>query len=301
MPVNEYAALIDGPPALVAILTEPPEGAPSDEKPAVILLNAGLVHRVGPNRLYVHLARRLAAQGFPAVRFDHSAVGDSPARTDSMPFGESSILETQQVMDWAHRRSGAARFCLMGLCSGAVTAFRTACRDRRVAGAALLNARGLGGETGWIGHVENRWQAREYVRKLFTKKGIWKVATGRAPYARALEVARKRYKDVVRGAARASGTAAAVGSEMQALIERGVRLLWLSSAEDSSREYFKLITSGRLAHLRSRDRLRCVTVGRSNHTFDNLDVQAQVLDGIENWALEGWPAPAHSRGERSGK
>jgi hypothetical protein len=47
--------------------------------PAVmfVLLNAGAVHRQGPFRLYVHLARRLAALGFSCVRFDQPGIGDS--------------------------------------------------------------------------------------------------------------------------------------------------------------------------------------------------------------------------------
>ena len=51
---------------LVSILTRPDGGA--GDRPAVIFLNAGVLHRVGPHRLHVTLARRLAARGLPALR-----------------------------------------------------------------------------------------------------------------------------------------------------------------------------------------------------------------------------------------
>jgi len=64
---------------LFAMATQPetPTGLP-----VVVLLNAGLVHRVGPFRLYVPLARTLAAAGFPVVRFDQPGVGDAPNKDD---------------------------------------------------------------------------------------------------------------------------------------------------------------------------------------------------------------------------
>ena len=62
---------------LVGMLTEPEKSQVPADLPAFILFNAGLLHRVGPNRLHVTLARRLARRGFPVLRFDFSGIGDS--------------------------------------------------------------------------------------------------------------------------------------------------------------------------------------------------------------------------------
>ena len=48
--------------SLTGVLTDPPEAKREAGVPAVIFLNAGLIHHVGPNRLYVKLARALAAK-----------------------------------------------------------------------------------------------------------------------------------------------------------------------------------------------------------------------------------------------
>src|SRR5205085_6183975 len=58
---------------LFGVLTEPGE---KRDLPAVILLNAGSIHRVGPSRLYVRIARELAQDGFASLRLDHEGLGD---------------------------------------------------------------------------------------------------------------------------------------------------------------------------------------------------------------------------------
>src|SRR5262249_47307203 len=46
---------------LVGIVTLP--GTPRPDAPQLLLINSGIIHRVGANRLYVSLARTLAAAG----------------------------------------------------------------------------------------------------------------------------------------------------------------------------------------------------------------------------------------------
>lgn len=67
-------------------------GLPDTRRAAigVIVLNAGLVHRVGPFRLHVELTRRINATGYATLRFDLSTLGDSAA-------APGSLTRTQQV------------------------------------------------------------------------------------------------------------------------------------------------------------------------------------------------------------
>ena len=156
--------------ALVGVVSEPaPAGPPAPARPALILLNAGIVHRVGPSRLSVRLARGLCAAGFLAARFDHGGLGDSAGSADRRTFLEGAVDETRTVMDALSERYGVQRFLLGGLCAGAATAFRTAVLDPRVAGLCLMNAQGLDGSPRWNEHVKNRGWARNYwTRSLFS-------------------------------------------------------------------------------------------------------------------------------------
>ena len=109
------------------------------DAPGLILLNAGLIHRVGPNRLYVTLARRLAALGFPCLRFDISGIGDSVIAGRDMPISERALRDIRLAMDVVTQTVGCDRFVVMGLCAGAVAAHVAAVADERVAGSIQLD------------------------------------------------------------------------------------------------------------------------------------------------------------------
>ncbi|MBM3523063.1 MAG: alpha/beta hydrolase, partial [Alphaproteobacteria bacterium] len=105
---------------LIGILATP-DGAAADL--AVILLNAGLIHHVGPGRLYVDIARRFADGGVATLRMDFSGVGDSLPRPDNLPVLELAAREPCEAMDALARR-GYRRFVMLGICSGAYAAFK---------------------------------------------------------------------------------------------------------------------------------------------------------------------------------
>jgi hypothetical protein len=127
--------------SLVGILTENENSNEFEEnaRKGVLLLNAGLIHHIGPNRIYVKMARLLASMGFVVMRFDFSGIGDSGVRTDKLPAFKSVIEETQQVMDWFTQQKGVKQFIAIGLCHGAEVAFEIATIDHRVKGAVLIN------------------------------------------------------------------------------------------------------------------------------------------------------------------
>ncbi len=286
--MREQAVLFGNSRSMVGIVTQPDAGLINKKNIAAIFLNAGLVHRVGPNRMHVHLSHRLAAHGFLSVRFDHSGIGDSLSRTDNLQFPESYISEAREVMDWIEDNTGINRFCLMGLCSGAMTSYSTALRDSRVVGTVLLNARGLSENPAWIGYVENRWDMKEYIRKLFSTRGIWKTFTGRVPFGQIATTALNRFKNLFKKDETLDADAADISNKLISLFKRNLQLLWISSAEDSSLEYFKLIANCTEKKIEAYEQLSCVTVGISNHTFDTLPAQKQVIDAVENWMIRCW-------------
>lgn len=127
--------------ALTGIVTLPaePQLAASIGRPFVILLNAGIMHRVGPYGMSVQLARSLAARGFRVLRFDQSGLGDSPPRPGNTPIEEQVIADGRAAMDSIAERYGASSFVVGGLCSGALNAHRICVADQRVVGMWLLD------------------------------------------------------------------------------------------------------------------------------------------------------------------
>jgi pimeloyl-ACP methyl ester carboxylesterase len=122
------------------ILTKPDSPAQRSH-PAVFFLNVGANHHIGPHRLWVDLARELAALDYAAFRFDAPGLGDSlvtPGRENRI-YSDDFVRDVRRAMDVLGERYGIDRFVLVGLCSGAYLSFRTAIEDPRVAGQVLFN------------------------------------------------------------------------------------------------------------------------------------------------------------------
>ena len=136
--VKERALLLGPHKTIVGVVAEP-EASPAPERPIFVLLNAGIVHRVGPHRNSVKLARALAGVGFRVLRFDLSGIGDSAPRRDTLGFQEAALADLAEVLDELAGKYDTTRFALMGLCSGADNSFYMAVRDPRVVGAVLLD------------------------------------------------------------------------------------------------------------------------------------------------------------------
>src|SRR3954471_20641299 len=89
--------------SLLGIVTHTRPTSPELERPAVILLNAGVIHRVGPHRMSVILARRFAAAGFQALRYDLGGLGDSKAVRSDLSFQERAVADARTAMDFLER------------------------------------------------------------------------------------------------------------------------------------------------------------------------------------------------------
>lgn len=110
------------------------------ERPALILLSAGMLHKIGPSRLHPILARELATLGVHTLRFDMQGLGDSDPAPGQGTLQEQTRDSVLAAMDLITRETGVNRFVLGGLCSGAEDSFRIGSEDDRVVGLMLLDA-----------------------------------------------------------------------------------------------------------------------------------------------------------------
>ena len=160
-----------------------PEQTNGRPRPGVLLLNPGLIHRVGPSRLYVKIARRLAAAGYTVLRFDFSNVGDTPKRRDTLSFEESSILETQEAMDFITEAGGGEQFVLAGIYSGADVSFFTAIADPRVIGIVPMDLCNI---------PSSRFQLSAYKQRLFKPRSWLRLVSASSDIRNLLESAKSR-------------------------------------------------------------------------------------------------------------
>lgn len=122
-----------------------PEGSLESGKPAVVLLNAGFLHRVGPNRMNTTLARMLSSAGYISLRLDLSGLGDSMSQSASANDSEIVYRDLDRAMSYLTCQYGIDQFVLVGLCSGANDTAQVAISDERIVG--LVNIDGTGYRT----------------------------------------------------------------------------------------------------------------------------------------------------------
>jgi hypothetical protein len=279
--------------SLLGIVTEPPEAAPAGERPAVLILNAGTLHHVGPSRVHVQLARRLAAGGFVAMRFDFSGMGDSAAREDGLPFASSVIQETREAMDFLARSRGVTRFALFGICSGADNALRAACADPRVVGAALVDPYNLPSAERVL-HV--------YANRLLRLRSWGRLLSGRSQVLASARKAVALQRNAQTGADYASllPSREEFVAALKTLADRGVQVELLYTGESPGYVHYRRLLRRPLRRWESRDRIRVEYLRDADHVFTLIRSQRRLLELIERWVggLPREPAAARPAGDR---
>ena len=135
---TEQALLLGPRQSLGGIVTRPSTPAPT-AKPAIVILNTGVVHRVGHHRMYVTMARAFAGAGHTVLRFDFSGIGDSDRRTDRLSPVNACLADIKEALDSLEKSHRISQFVLVGLCSGADYAVLYGHTDPRVVGLVLMD------------------------------------------------------------------------------------------------------------------------------------------------------------------
>ena len=137
--INESVCHFGPDGGLFGILSSPNSDQQKTDAPIVLILNAGIVHRVGPFRLHVDMARQLAAEGFSTMRLDLSGLGDSAQRTGKVDSASRAELDVKDAMDYLEKQTGTSKFVIIGLCSGAFHAHQVSVKDSRIVGAVFMD------------------------------------------------------------------------------------------------------------------------------------------------------------------
>ncbi len=272
---------------LFGILAEPKDPPPGGSRPAIVLLNSGSVHRIALNRMNVTLARTWAALGFRVLRMDIGGIGDSehaPGYDENVTYSKFAIEDVELAMRAMRDKTGADRFVLGGLCSGAYMTFQTALRGGPVVGALIINPLTFywnEGDSLDVSTSKTVSDAKHYEGSL-TRIDSWKrLLRGDVDLRRVFGVAKKRVAMI--GTARMKRALAAVGvgkdeqenvsRDLKKIASRGIDALLVFSAGDPGLDYLDLHAKAALATLRKSDRFRFEIVDGADHTFTPLATQ----------------------------
>ncbi len=266
----------------------------------MVLFNAGVVHRVGPHRINVKLARELARHGIPSIRFDLHGMGDSLGADGQRSYPQQVVLDLQAAMDMLQAATGVQRFTLLGFCSGALPSYWTALQDTRVRHIILH-------DVFFLQTLQSRWRflvvrLRNHGFKA-TAVALYLRRAAKALVWRTQGLVRRLRRLQVDAAAPADGRSlkAQLIPGLTQLAQRGVQVSVVQSGADFSNvNYAEQITEAFGLDDASIPSLRTGWLAPIDHVMTSINAQRAFIDWIcadvlqqQNAALDLAPDLAH--------
>lgn len=283
--LTERPVVLPCEPRLFGILTEPPRVEAC--RGGVILLNAGATHHVGPNRMYVTLARRWAERGCPVLRIDLAGLGDSAVahgRPENEVYPDSAVGEIAAAVEFMRARFGITDITLGGLCSGAYHALRAAVTKVPVTRIMMVNPLNFFWRQGktqndllWLGFVHNPGMYRRQVipsrfwKKLLARQvNVSRLLKLHAQYGWELlqwvgrDLARSLHVPLPRD----------LGNELEELASRGVDIALIFARGDPGIALLRHQAGSAVARLDRRCRIH--TIDGADHIFSQSRPRATL-------------------------
>ncbi|HVH42259.1 MAG TPA: alpha/beta hydrolase [Labilithrix sp.] len=249
---------------------------------AVLLLNAGAIHRIGANRLYVRLARRWAALGHHVLRMDLAGIGDSPERPgepENVVYHRNALEDVGAAVTFLRRAYGMKDIRTAGLCAGAYHAFKTASVDPNVRGFVAINplaygARPEGDVMFPVAKVSA--EAKRYQKSAFELQKWKKLARGQVNVRVLTEIITRhavaRLKTRARDLSRRAGMPWKHDfiAELDRLTERNVEQRFIFANDDPGQSLLEEQGSAALRKLQKRGALTIEVIDGPDHTFTPL-------------------------------
>lgn len=275
--------------------------ARSDE-PAVVLLNTGADHHVGPHRLYVELARTWAARGCTVLRFDLQGLGGSGSDhvVDNEAYPAHAVRDIRGAVEMLRAR-GHHTIVLAGLCSGAYHAVYAAAGGVPVSATIAINPafyyapdRDMALDPAW-----NAVDLARLRRSLLTPHKWLRFFRGESTGLRnnvALLWGRAR---LWLGKLQNGSSEAMRQQDLSALVTpKGVYTQLIFSEEDVGLAFFRESLGERLASIEAAPDFELEIVRGADHAFLGLRMQPMLLEVLDR-ALERALARLHTERDRS--
>jgi pimeloyl-ACP methyl ester carboxylesterase len=276
--IHHQAVMIGHRKTLVGIITHPAEYKPED-RPVFVILNSGIIHRVGHHRMYVTLARLLAGAGYQVLRFDLSGIGDSESRGDGMSPLEGVLADMREVIDWLVAARRARRVILVGLCSGADHSLVYGISDPRVCGLVLLDP-SIPPTRGYY--------LRHYLRHLMRPRSWTNLATARGPVwkglRRLLGVARDDAWDLHRRNLNDPATRIFLQNAYQRSMDLGMHCLAVFTSGATHQHNYRRQILDAFPTVPFASRLRLEYFSACDHVFTSENDRKRLFDIVMEWA-----------------
>lgn len=289
--------IVSKPSRIFGILTEP--GDKIIERPCILLLNSGAIHRVGSNRLHVLLARQLAGNGFSSLRMDIPGLGDSITTNselenkEHLPAVESYIYEMVKLLI----SKGFKSFILAGLSSGAFYAYNAMLRNEDLP---IIDSLIINPELFYVNDKTNNHTnlaAQEggwlyYIEQLKNPKKWRKFVSGDVDFKYISSIVFGKVRSIIKKSTNAFKRVESVKAliikneldhDLQYLANKNNRVTFVLSKQDPANEIIKLLGGSSLTRLEKEGMISRIRVPEADHTFSKYKPMINMINLVTNY------------------
>jgi predicted alpha/beta hydrolase len=306
--IEESAVQLAGPSGPFGIISCPvPSGSKDARRPeAILLLNAGAVHHIGPCRLYVALARRLARSGYVVMRMDIAGLGDSlpcVGQPENVVYAPHALTEIATAIEYLRHSWGASEVRALGLCSGAYHAFKAAVARFPLTGAIVINPLTFFWKEGMsLDYPEHRVAAdiARYRKNMRSSSSWRKLLAGRVDLGELIQVVRRHLQlqafHPIRATARRLGIRLTddLPTELLHAVRGGIDLQFVFAAGDPGLELLRSKAGATAARLRADGSIGVELIPEADHTFTDLMPRSRLVDLLVEKLARGASPPLTS-------
>ena len=270
---------------LYGVLSLPDQGAGR----GVLIAVGGPQYRVGSHRQFVLLARELAMNGIPVLRFDFRGMGDSEGITRTFEDVQDDLRSA--IDKFITEIPLLSEVVILGLCDAASAALFYAYQDTRVTGLVLLNP--------WVRTSEGaaRVHLKYYYKDRLLKREFWdRIWQGKFSYVAAAQSLFQNLRaalPVKQQNAVFSNKEASLPRCSTPLPERmfyglksfrGRVLLIISGKDLTAREFLNVVEGSReWRNLLASSLISRRDLPEANHTFSRKEWRNKVADWTKEW------------------
>lgn len=263
---------------------------------AVLIVVGGPQYRAGSHRQFTLLARNLAENGIPSLRFDYRGMGDSEG--DSRGFEELNDDLRSAVSALISSIDCVENVIIWGLCDAASATLYYAYTDIRVCGIILLNP--------WV-HTEigaNSARLKHYYLTRFLQKAFWiKLSSGKVDIIDSLKQIlstifkivsnRLWHSKIMNAEATLSNDQTFISRMLDGLNQYSCRVLIILSGNDLvAQEFQQLVKTNRdWNKALSLAKVETSVIKEANHTFSSRIWRQKVNELTINWVSKNFILP----------
>jgi exosortase A-associated hydrolase 1 len=251
----------------------------------ILVVAGGPQYRGGVGRLQVQMARELAAQGVPVLRFDHRGIGDSAGEFKGFEHVEADLAAA--IAAFRQHAPGVREFVLWGGCDAAAAVMLNAWKYPEVTGIVTGNPFVHSAQTAAAATINQHYRKRFHDRDFWIK--VLRLQYNPLPAIGTLARALWGKARGQRATGKASGGGTFVDRMCVGLSRyKGDMLMVMAGRSLVRMEFDELVASntGWQRALRSPRSLKRHDMPNSDQTYSAVASRAEVIAATARWMLD---------------